>query len=58
MKMRKNGKKEKGKEEIQKFNGENGLEKAADLFFFPFHFQETTETFKRSTKVEISTGKA
>ena len=27
-----------------------------DKFFF-FHFQETTETFKGSTKMEISTGK-
>ena len=27
------------------------------LFFLAFHFQETTETFKGSTKMGISTGK-
>ena len=36
-------------------------EKARTFFFFffvlPFNFQETTETFKGSIKMEISTGK-
>ena len=31
--------------------------KPEDFFFFAIHFQETTETFKGSTKMEIFTGK-
>ena len=50
------GKNEKMKEENEKCK-RKGLKIAEDLFFFfAFHFQETTETFFGSTKMEISTG--
>ena len=54
------GKIEKMKKERRKIRNlrEKRTEKAEDHFFLPFHFQETTETFWGSTKMEISTGKA
>ena len=48
--MRRNSKNEKGKEENQKFKGK--MDKKTEDFFF--HFQEMTEIFKRSIKMEIS----
>ena len=65
--MRKNGKgkerneekfkkwKRKGKEENPEFKGKKDGKKAKDFFFFAFHFQETPESYKGSTKMEIST---
>ena len=54
-KIRKNLKRKEGKKN-QKFKGKR-TEKTRGLFFPSVHFQETTGTFKVSTKMEISKGK-
>ena len=50
-------KKWKSKGEKWEIQVQKEHKKAEDFFFSPFHFQETIETFKGSTKMEISTGK-